>query len=467
MKIAKKLMSVPLPLRLLLVAIATIGLYQGCGAPIAQSNPATTESATPLPPGTRPDSQDAEAVESTPTDSEAVTDETAEGEATENAEPAAVVACDLAAQLEYIDNAGSTGSIESTGITESTPSVTYNVIDEQEADQYEVPGSDVFKSSALPNQAVDFDERALLTVLHNTRTYFTEQSCQDQKILQDGILETQGVTVEDVIATLDFMITTISEDIKAGQPTRLKDTEFINANFEVIRWLAYDPSYLDELRTRITKYAVFTHAGSRERTELYNTPVYKIKDDIENEDFITRYTKQEALSGIFEPGGVEHGKVETLAYLTREGLEDALLQGTAFVTFPDGTTTYFNVDKNNGIAYVPGLAQPQQERFWYFKEVNKLNGYGHSSDTKIQIEPGVTFAGDVLNIGLGKIVAIEDRNQNLRIGIIADTGGAFLPNLHQLDFFAGVFPDRATYQEAVQQLPEYTPTYFLVKKQVE
>ncbi|MEN8444752.1 MAG: hypothetical protein ABG776_07050, partial [Cyanobacteria bacterium J06555_13] len=63
-----------------------------------------------------------------------------------------------------------------------------------------------------------------------------------------------------------------------------------------------------------------------------------------------------------------------------------------------------------------------------------------------------------------KIVAIEDRNQNIRIGIIADTGGAFLPNLHQLDFFAGVFPDRPTYQQAVQQLPEYTRAYFLLKK---
>ncbi|MEO0807811.1 MAG: hypothetical protein AAFY33_16055, partial [Cyanobacteria bacterium J06643_4] len=189
------------------------------------------------------------------------------------------------------------------------------------------------------------------------------------------------------------------------------------------------------------------------------------KDDLENEDLITQYTKQEALSGIFEPGGAEHGNVETLAYLTRDGFEDALLQGTAFVTFEDGTTTYFNVDKNNGIAYVPGLAQRQQERFWYFKEVTKLNGYGLNSDVKIPIEPGVTFAGDVLNIGLGKIVAIEDRNQNIRLGIIADTGGAFLPNLHQLDFFAGVFPDRTTYQQAVSDLPEYTKTYFLLRKE--
>ncbi|MEL7511994.1 MAG: hypothetical protein AAGM27_07580, partial [Cyanobacteria bacterium J06554_3] len=329
----------------------------------------------------------------------------------------------------------------------------------------QVVGDDVFQMGSLPSQTIDFDERALLNVLQETRIYFSDHGCQDPKILQNGVLGTQDVTISDVVATLDFMLKILNEDIAAGQPTRLKDAAFINENFEVIRWLAYDPTYLDETRARITKYAVFTHEGSRERTEIFNTPVYKIKDGLENEDFITQYTKQEALSGIFEPGGAEHGNVETLAYLTRDGFEDALLQGTAFVTFEDGTTTYFNVDKNNGIAYVPGLAQRQQERFWYFKEVTKLNGYGLNSDVKIPIEPGVTFAGDVLNIGLGKIVAIEDRNQNIRLGIIADTGGAFLPNLHQLDFFAGVFPDRTTYQQAVSDLPEYTKTYFLLRKE--
>ena len=453
MKSAKKFMSMPLPVRLFLVAIATLGLYQGCGAPTAQSNQtAETDVQVPAAPGTRPTEQeDAADSGSSPNTAEMGIDEAVE-EAVEEADPA-VATCDLATHLS-----------QASATEAATIPQTYNVIDEQQAAQYDVPGTDVFRDDSLPSQTVDFDERALLNVLKSTRMYFTEEGCADPKILEDGVLGTQGVTVEDAIATLDFMIETLSEDIAAKQPTRLKDTTFINENFEVIRWLAYDPTYLDELRTRITKYAVFTHAGSRERTEIYNTPVYRIKDDLENEEFITQYTKQEALSGIFEPGGPEHGNVETLAYLTREGREDALLQGTAFITFPDGTTTYFNVDRNNGIAYVPGLAQPQQERFWYFKEVTKLNGYGRNSDVKIPIEPGVTFAGDVLNIGLGKIVAIEDRNQNLRIGIIADTGGAFLPNLHQLDFFAGVFPDRATYQEAVQELPEFTPTYFLVKK---
>ncbi|MEM6597603.1 MAG: hypothetical protein AAF635_05450 [Cyanobacteria bacterium P01_C01_bin.69] len=440
-------MSPSLPSRLFLAAIASLCLYQGCNtSSTTQTQTANAQTQAPT--------EDTEAsTEIQAPAPQAPSPETVlpNSNVTGEAEPT-IAECDLATQLSDTSSAADTSP------------QTYSVIDEQQAAQYDVPGTDVFRNELLPSQTVDFDEQALLTVLKNTRTYFNEEGCQDPKILEDGVMGTHGVTVEDAIATLDFMIATLNEDIAAKRPTRLKDTAFINENFEVIRWLAYDPTYLDELRTRITKYAVFTHAGSRERTEVYDTPVYKIKDDLEDEDFITAYTKQEALSGIFEPGGAEHGNVETLAYLTREGLEDALLQGTAFITFPDGTTTYFNVDRNNGIAYVPGLAQPQQERFWYFKEVTKLNGYGHSTDVKIPIEPGVTFAGDVLNIGLGKIVAIEDRDQNLRIGIIADTGGAFLPNLHQLDFFAGVFPDRATYQAAVQQLPEFTPTYFLVKK---
>lgn len=350
---------------------------------------------------------------------------------------------------------------------ESTPqplNQPYSVLNEQGNVQYTVTGTDVFRDSALPDGAINFDALALFRTLKATRAYFTEQSCADLKIMRSGLPGVEGIQVSDVIDTMDFMIQILYEDISAGKNTRLKDPAFIEQNFRPVRWLAYDPGYLDETRLRITKYAVFTHPGSREKTDVFDTPVYRLKDDLESEDFITSYTKQEVLSGIFEPGGEEFGKVEPLAYLTRESFEDALLQGTAYINLTDGTSTYFNVDKNNGIAYVAGLDQWQQERYWYFKEVDHLRGYGHSSEAKISIEPGVTFAGDVLNIGLGKIIAIEDRNQNLRIGMIADTGGAFLPNLHQLDFFAGVFPDRATYQQAVQDLPTYTRAYILLKK---
>jgi hypothetical protein len=50
------------------------------------------------------------------------------------------------------------------------------------------------------------------------------------------------------------------------------------------------------------------------------------------------------------------------------------------------------------------------------------------------------------------------------LGIIADTGGAFLPNLGQLDYLAGVFPSRREFWEYNRRLPEYTQAYILIQK---
>ncbi|NJM95667.1 MAG: hypothetical protein HC792_05710 [Acaryochloridaceae cyanobacterium CSU_5_19] len=99
--------------------------------------------------------------------------------------------------------------------------------------------------------------------------------------------------------------------------------------------------------------------------------------------------------------------------------------------------------------------------------MESIKGYGHQIDTKIPIRPGVTFAGDVLNIGLGKIILLEQSSgsaKKLRLGIMADSGGAFLPNLHQLDFLAGIFPSHAEFQRQQPQVPAYADVYILIKK---
>ncbi|MFM7368083.1 MAG: hypothetical protein ACKO2Z_09830, partial [Sphaerospermopsis kisseleviana] len=181
----------------------------------------------------------------------------------------------------------------------------------------------------------------------------------------------------------------------------------------------------------------------------------------------TKYTKQEVLSGIYEPGGKEYGKVEHLAYLTREGLEEALMQGTILINFTDGTKAFFNVDRNNGISYVRGLKATAQKRYWYFRQVDAIKGYGYKIDAKISIKPGVTFAGDVLNIGLGRVIMMEYNqggSKRLQMGVIADTGGAFLPNLDQLDYLAGIFKNQTEFRQYIRKLPEYATAYILVKK---
>ncbi|MDZ8071116.1 MAG: hypothetical protein RMY64_36785 [Nostoc sp. DedQUE08] len=349
-------------------------------------------------------------------------------------------------------------------LTASTP---YPVVDEFKKYKFNINGSQIATSGKLPNSKVKFNQRDLLTVLVNTRKYFQDYASEDPDIMRTGVLATQGVTVADVLKTLDFMIAVLKEDIANNRATRLQDSQFINTNFRVIKWSAYNPKAKQQKQLRITKYAVFTHPGSRKKTSTFNIPIYSLKDNSNNDKFYTRYTKQDVLSGIYEPGGREFGKVNTLAYLTRNGLEEAIMEGTILINFTDGYKAFFNVDRNNGMAYIRGLKATAQKRYWYFREVDAIKGYGYKIDAKISIKPGVTFAGDVLNIGLGKVIVIEHTQggrKHLQMGVIADTGGAFLPNLYQLDFLAGIFKNKTEFGQNISQIPDYATAYFLVKK---
>ncbi|MEH2096291.1 hypothetical protein [Nostoc sp.] len=346
-------------------------------------------------------------------------------------------------------------------------SAPYSVVDEFKKYKFSINGSQVVTPSKLPSSKVNFEQEDLLTVLVNTRKYFQDYSSEDPDILRTGMLATQGVTVPDVLNTLNFMIAVLKEDIANNRATRLQDPNFINTNFRVIKWSAYNPKNKQQKQLRITKYAVFTHPGSRNKTSTFNTPIYSLKENANNDKFYTKYTKQDVLSGIYEPGGREFGKVTSLAYLTRNGLEEAIMEGTILINFTDGYKAFFNVDRNNGMAYIRGLKATAQKRYWYFREVDAIKGYGYKIDAKISIKPGVTFAGDVLNIGLGKVVVIEHTKggrKYLRMGVIADTGGAFLPNLYQLDFLAGIFKNKQEFGQNIAQLPEYATAYFLIKK---
>ncbi len=344
----------------------------------------------------------------------------------------------------------------------------YQVIDELKQPQFMAQSRDLFKSTNLPNTKVSFNATDLLVVLNSTRKYFKNRLDDDLDLQREGILASQGVTVADVVKTLDYMILTLKQDLKSKRSIRLQDPKFLNTHFRVIRWQAFDPKVSDEKRIRLTKYAVFTHPGSRQPTQDYKLGLYALKPGTDVDRVRLKYTKQDILKNIYEPNGNEYGTVEPLAYLDRAGLESALMEGTVLIKFTDGTSAYFNVDRNNNIPYVKGLDPLEQKRYWYFKPVNAIKGYGQTIETKISLKPGVTFAGDVLNIGLGKIVVTEGASDTgkpeLHLGIIADTGGAFLPNLHQLDFLAGVFDTKSDFLASARKIPEYTKAYILVKR---
>ncbi len=358
------------------------------------------------------------------------------------------------------------------GITPPAPptpvSPLYTAVDEFGHNKFSINSNTLFRQQALPKLPIRTAPSKLLRVLKNTRNYFALYRESDPVVQRPGILAAQGVTVTDVLNTLDFMIATLTEDISKKRPIRLQNSQFINDNFRVIAWRPYNPRKPEQTtQLRLTKYAVFTHNGSRTKTGTYNVALYALPDNA-NEDFFYRnYTKQQVLAGLYEPGGTEAGRVNPLAYLTRAAFEDALMQGTILIKFSDGSQSFFNVDRNNNIAYVKSLEPYQQKRYWYFREVQAIKGYGSEINNKIDIEPEVTFAGDVYNIGLGRVVLLEDQaggGRKLRLGVIGDTGGAFIPNLYQLDFLAGVFPTRQAYQNYVYQLPEYVKAYILIKK---
>jgi len=344
----------------------------------------------------------------------------------------------------------------------------YRVIDELKKYQYTINGNKLFSPAQLPSSnRISFNQKDLLATLINTRQYYQDHSDDDPNISRPGVLSTQGVTVQDVLKTLDFMIVVLQEDIANNRPTRLQDPNFINSNFRVIRWSASNPKQPRRKNLRITKYAVFVHPGSRKKTAKFNVPLYSLKDTPLTEKFYTKYSKQDVLSGVYEPGGKEHGKVKPIVYMTREGLEEALMQGTILVDLGGGSSAYFNVDRSNEVPYVKGINRRLQKRYWYFKEVKDIKGYGYKIDEKISIKSGVTFAGDVLNVGLGRMVVIEymkNGRRHLRMGVIADTGGAFLPNFYQLDFLAGIFKSQASFNRHIKQLPTYAKAYILIKK---
>lgn len=348
------------------------------------------------------------------------------------------------------------------------PQPIYTAVNEFGQNTFQIDSRRLFHDQALPKLPIRTAPSKLLRVLRNTRNYFAQYGLSDPVVQREGILAAQGVTLPDVLKTLDFMIATLTEDISKKQPIRLLDSQFIKQNFRVLAWKPYNPRNPQQTeKLRLTKYAVFTHRGSRTRTGTYNVALYSLPPNANEDFFYRQYTKQQVIAGIYEPGGQAYGRVQPIAYLTRAAFEDALMQGTILIQFPDGSASYFNVDRNNNIAFVKGVEPYNQKRYWYFREVTAIKGYGSEITNKIDIEPEVTFAGDVYNLGLGRVVLLEDQaggGHKLRLGVIADTGGAFIPNLYQLDFLAGIFPTRQDFQRYVYQLPEFVKGYILIKK---
>lgn len=359
----------------------------------------------------------------------------------------------------------------------SGPLLAFTLVDEGGKQVKQIQPAQYFASaSTLGAGKIETDPAKLAAVARETLKFM--RSHRGDRAVQAGLFNEFGVSLAVVEKTLDKIARTVEEDTQAKRAQRILSPAYLEKEFKLMRWTAdsagakQNKVALPDKRLRITKYLVYEAKGLNAPTADHCCALYAIPPDESNltpeqaeaqKSTLIRYkyTKQQVVSGALKDKGVK-----PLVWLTRQGLEDALLQGSILVTMSDGKKRMFNVHRNNGITYDRTIKEPRlQRRYWYFKEVAGILGYGQ--DDKIIVQPGVTFAGDVFNLGLGKLIAIKYQLQGkpvMRLGVLADTGGAFVPNLYQLDYLAGVYPDRASFNKAVSVLPEFAETYVLIAR---
>lgn len=326
----------------------------------------------------------------------------------------------------------------------------------------------------------------LCQVATETLKYIDKGQSYDPVAIHGGKVPGATVPVAEIRNTLLYICQITGEDQAAGRKSRLTDPAFIKQHFQFVRWLpdqsgasklAKNKPLLQNLpadKILQTKYFVKIADGSPVKTAkqnqaLYGLPFDEAKLDLATADAlgkkITRFQlgKQDIVRGALEKPPL---RAPALFWLSREDLEGALLQGTAVV--PAGQSyRYYNVHRTNGIPYDRTKTPEQQQRYWYFKEVQSVLGYGKDADYKIPIRPEVTVAGDIPQLGLGKLILLatpEAGVMHYRLTILADTGGAFANNLFQLDWLSGYYRGWPDYFAANKHRGDYSQAYLLLKK---
>jgi len=345
------------------------------------------------------------------------------------------------------------------------------------------PEQPVFNKGVWPDHSQD-----LCFVADETLKYLNKGQHYDPAAIHGGKLAGISTDLQRVKDTLAFLCTVSQQDKAAGRPSRLSDPVFIQNEFEFVRWypdraaatkVAKDKPLLQKLpadQILQTKYYVRIADGKNAKSPshpqaLYGLPYDEAKLKLEDADKlgnkITRFQfgKQDILKGALEQKPL---KAPALIWLSREDLEGALLQGTAVIPADNKGYRYFNVHRSNGIPYNRLLTPEQQQRYWYFKEVKSVLGYGKDADYKIPIAPKVTVAGDIVNLGLGKLILLatpERGTVHYRLTVLADTGGAFANNQFQLDWLSGYYRDFADYHQDNKHRGDYSQVWVLLKKQ--
>lgn len=312
--------------------------------------------------------------------------------------------------------------------------------------------------------------QALKQVAQDTLHYL-ETHAATRKSLIDPAGFKPLMSLNDVKKTLQFIIDIIKED--AGkEKQRIHNTTFLKHHFKFLQWnadwksaQAHDIQMPHDGHIRLTMYGILTVQASHKKTASYPCGLYKLN----NLSIQKKYTKQQILAGVLEQPQ-NKPKRTAFAWVSRQDLEDALMQGTVLVQFPDGSYKMLNVDKSNGIPWVKKQKNSlAQKRYWFFRELVNPTKPLDQMIQKFKDRKNVIFAGDVNHLGIGKLIAIAfvnptNNRHEIRLGILADTGSAFHENLYQLDLYGGLFKNRHALKDALGRFPPATQAYILSKK---
>lgn len=281
-----------------------------------------------------------------------------------------------------------------------------------------------------------------------------------------GLFAELGVTDARAEATLQLVI-----DAARDTPARLTDPAWVAATFETRAWTPdpADPAAarlrLGPGEVRVTRYLTTQVAGSTAPDATHDQALWADP----GEPWRTRYTRREVCEGAFRTGP-DAGRSTPLVWVTEAAFHDALMQGSAEVATPDGRVVTYGVDVPNGRAYVPGRRGRDQDRFWFFRALPEgPRGWGPPGLPELNLRAGVAVAGDVFNLGVGRLVVVEHPDgrggTTLRLAVLADSGGAFQPNLHQLDWYGGAFPSHDALYAAWRGLPDRARAWVLVARE--
>ena len=329
-----------------------------------------------------------------------------------------------------------------------------------------VAAADVFTlaSPAWAHPEVVTDPAALAAVTADALAYLRAMAGTDPAA-GAALFGELGVSQEARVRTLQVV-----HDTAVERPDLLADPGWLSAHFDVYRWTppATDPRVarwgLGPAELRVTRYLTTQMTGSALEDSAHGQALYADPGS----PWRTRFTRDQVMSGAYRTGEAA-GAAKPLVWLPEDDVHDAIMQGSVQVRLGDGTVHTYGVDVPNGIAYVPSHRGRAQARYWYFKELaSGPKGWGPPGSPEIHLRAGVSVAGDVYNLGVGALILVDHPDgkggTTLRLAVLADSGGAFQPNLCQLDWYGGAFPSHDALYAAWRTLPEHVGASVLVAR---